>query len=300
MLTMQENNQRGSMRILRRVADGSLQTGSAQPSVGAENSQTPKVEPLRNRFKKPEADNHDIGDVWQTQDMIRKQEQARRRMLQTLKRARRKKRIKRVVQSSSAKVRATGTALKVRPRRISKSVYAYGIIGVVLIGGAVSVATYKYKNDTGPAVASDSSAVASATSDSPVNRELPVEKPSYKILYPGGDEARYINTVRRKSPDGQPPAYGFNDTVGGIGLNVNQQKLPDSFLADTAGSVDKMAREFQATNSVSIGEDKVYYGWSEKSGVQSIILAKNKLLLLIRAERQLTEQQIVEYIRTLK
>ena len=295
---MQEKNCRGEQGAMR--GSVSRWPGRVGSDIRGRSSATPRAtDSLRHRLRLSslaDEEKQDIADIWQTSDMIRAQEQKRLRMLRAIRRAKRKKQARLLLVRAKKQVTFAWRKVMARFGAVYKNkVYAGMAAGVIAFAviGAWAVA----RSNDKPAVMSDSAAVAGAAQSSP---DLPIEKPTFAILYPSGQKKEYEPTVRRISPADRAAVYTFVDSVKGIRVVVSQQIIPDNFKPDIAASIEKMARDFQATNVIEVDGAPVYYGWSERDGVQSIILEREGLLMLIRADSQLDSVDIESYIVSLR
>lgn len=132
----------------------------------------------------------------------------------------------------------------------------------------------------------------SVSQDTP---ELPKETAEFDLLYPGGDSSEY-ETVR-VSPDGAAPAFTFLDRMeeNGDVFRVTQQEIPETGFVLT-----EVAESFQATNVIQIDDNKVYHGFNEKAGVQSLLFEKGNLFVSIRSPRLFPDELWANYIISLQ
>jgi hypothetical protein len=75
---------------------------------------------------------------------------------------------------------------------------------------------------------------------------------------------------------------------------VTQQEVPKKF------DLEKTATEFQATDIIQIDDNKIYHGYSEKGGIQSLIFIKNDKLITIRSPEKFTDDQWAGYVISLQ
>jgi len=125
------------------------------------------------------------------------------------------------------------------------------------------------------------------------------QQPDYNTLLPEGKTIAQLGGWGRVSPPGKDPVYAFSDTVEGVHVTVSQQPLPDSFKADVAASTAQLAQQYSATEKLAVNGTTAYLGTSSK-GPQSVILAEYGLLILMKSDTKLTNQQWVGYIYTLQ
>lgn len=260
---------------------------------------------LRSRLKRTYS-RDEIFEIWEDQDNIRWQNELEERRRRAVRAKVRKQKIVNLTIRSKRKI---GGAVALFRKLSFRAKLIYTGVGIAAL--ALILLLFVPVKQSGQVQQTDTSAVASATTQSSeqlqtdaqkqaVSATLPAEDPDFALLYPNGDESSYRQTVRRISPSDRAPVYVIVDELGGIKINVSQQELPESFKSDIAGSTKKMAQDFQAANILKTDDTDVYHGWSARDGVHSIILVKEKLLLLVRAERQLSDAQIVDYVSSLK
>ena len=159
-------------------------------------------------------------------------------------------------------------------------------VAVVLFVGIIS---YSLVNPNPTATLGDSNVSL------PITDQLPREKPSFPILYPSNKSSEDFDVVRI-SPDGADVSYTFLDrfTDDGQIFKVTQQEVPDNF------NLEKVSTDFQATNVIQVDENKIYHGYSEKGGVQSLIFIKNKKLVTVRSPEKFTDDQWAAYYISLE
>ncbi len=119
------------------------------------------------------------------------------------------------------------------------------------------------------------------------------EKPVFSILYPSGKQN--LEAVTRKTPSGEL-IHTYRDTIDSVEIEVTEQALPSSFKDTQASELEKMAKNFQATNVIQIDEMKVFHGLNEKTQVQSLFTIKNQVLISIRSSAKLSDDTWAGYI----
>lgn len=128
--------------------------------------------------------------------------------------------------------------------------------------------------------------------------EQAAKTPDYKTVLPDGKSIEDLGGWAKVSPPGKDPVFAFADRIGSAQITVSQQPLPKSFKDDIAGSVADVAKQFGANETVKVDDATVYIGTSIK-GPQSVILAKDGLLLLIKSDSTLDNDEWVRYVQTL-
>lgn len=123
---------------------------------------------------------------------------------------------------------------------------------------------------------------------------LPREKPDFQLLYPAGSNEEDFEVVRN-NPQSSAPSYVYVDSFPEetVNFQVSQQEVPDNF------DLDKVSRDFQATNVIQIDDSKVYHGFSEKAKIQSLMFVKDGKLVLIASPKQYPDEQWAAYIISL-
>lgn len=122
--------------------------------------------------------------------------------------------------------------------------------------------------------------------------------PTYHTVLPGGKSANELGGWRRVSPPGKDPVFAYDDEINNVPISVSQQPLPASFKTETASHVADLAKSYNANTKVNAGDTTVYIGTSSK-GPQSVIFAKENLLVLIKSQKSIDNNAWTEYIQSL-
>lgn len=123
--------------------------------------------------------------------------------------------------------------------------------------------------------------------------------PGYPVLTPQGEDIDDKGGWVRISPDDRDPVYAFVDSIGKVDISVSQQPLPEEFRKDTAQSIERLARDFGATEKVTSNGTAIYIG-STVEGPQSVILSRDGLLILIKSTDRIPSRQWSDYVAALK
>ena len=139
----------------------------------------------------------------------------------------------------------------------------------------------------------------SKTSDTPQTGVLAevTERPSYSYVLPNGDESE--TESKKVAYNAQRQVVSFTDTVGGVQVTVSQQPLPAGFQEDTDTKVEKLAKDFSATDVLSTASPKAYIGTSV-DGPQTVIFYKADALVFIKSADTIDKPEWAEYITRLK
>ncbi len=123
-------------------------------------------------------------------------------------------------------------------------------------------------------------------------------RPGFQTVLPDGKPISKLGGWQRVSPPKNEPVFAFSDTVDGVPVTVSQQPLPDSFKSNLNSQVAELAKKFNATTELEASDTTVYVGTSSK-GPQSVIVAKNGLLILIKSQKVVSDVAWADYVRSL-
>ena len=129
--------------------------------------------------------------------------------------------------------------------------------------------------------------------------ETMILDPGYTTVLPADKTITSLGGWKRVSPKNASPVYAYNDTIAGTAISVSEQTLPESFQSDVNGSIADLAKAYNATATTQVGDTIVYIGTSAQ-GPQSVIFAKNGLLILIKSEKQITNTAWSSYAVSLQ
>lgn len=122
--------------------------------------------------------------------------------------------------------------------------------------------------------------------------------PDFEPILPQGKTIEELGGWQRLTPPNNAPYYVFTDSIDGVSITVSQQALPESFKANTAQSIQDLAKSYSATEELDVDSGKVYIGTSTK-GPQSVIFTMNGLLVLIKSQATIENDAWVTYIASL-
>jgi hypothetical protein len=125
-----------------------------------------------------------------------------------------------------------------------------------------------------------------------------VEDLEYQTILPDGKSISELGGWKRVSPSKNDPVFAYVDKIGDISINVSEQPLPKSFIGDVDNQVTELAKKFNATAKIEVGDIKVYVGTSAK-GPQSAIFTKNSLLILIKSQEKIDDTDWAKYTSSL-
>jgi hypothetical protein len=124
------------------------------------------------------------------------------------------------------------------------------------------------------------------------------DAPTFTTLLPNGSNIKSLGGWKKISPPETDPVYAFTDEINGISVTVSEQSLPASFKNDADGQLLDLSEKFNATNKLDVTNAKAYIGTSAK-GPQSVILTKNNLLILIKSQQTIQDNNWIRYINSL-
>lgn len=129
-------------------------------------------------------------------------------------------------------------------------------------------------------------------------KDTAAEKPDYKTVLPAGKDATEFDGWKRISPPENDPVFAYADRIDGVSVSVSQQPLPQDFKNNIASKVAELAQKFNATNKLEADDITIYAGVSAK-GPQSIIFAKDDVLVLIKSDKKVSDAAWIRYAESL-
>ena len=123
--------------------------------------------------------------------------------------------------------------------------------------------------------------------------------PNYSTVLPAGKTISELGGWTRVSPSDSDEVYTFIDTINGVTVRVSEQPLPDNLKTDTANQIENMANNINATSKITVGNIIAYIGTSA-NGPQSVIFAKNDILILITSTTVISNDHWANYINSLQ
>lgn len=172
-----------------------------------------------------------------------------------------------------------------------------GIQRLVLLGSLLILAGIIFLRPGAPHTTTKSPTTNSNLSSS--RAKLPKETPDFATLLPTGKSAESLGGWTRISPADRNPVYAYPDKLAGIIITVSEQPLPEEFVDDVSGSIQKLAEGYSADRTLDIKGTTVYIGQSVK-GPQSVIFAAKGLLILIKSAATIPDEQWINYISSLQ
>ena len=129
--------------------------------------------------------------------------------------------------------------------------------------------------------------------------EVGSNKPNFSTLLPSGKTIEQLGGWQKLTTPNSDVFYVYVDEVSGVSVNVSQQQLPGKFKGDLTNKMTEMARAYNASVKLNADGTTVYVGTSAK-GPQSVLFAKNEVLVLIKSWATIEDGDWITYINSLQ
>lgn len=205
--------------------------------------------------------------------------------------------LKKVKSASKDRAKLFGLSLKkygrfvvlLAKKSVSTKKRAAITVSVILITvGALSV----YKVFDKPTVKVQDVQGASNTNDGKIEG-----MPSFDVLLPAQKDANSLGAQTRKTPTGVV-VFSYKDDVDGTAIQLTQQELPENFKKNPAELQNFAKDKYFTQKTIQIDTTQVFAGLNQ-NGTQTAVFAKDGLLVFIKADKELTEVQWVQYVTNL-
>jgi len=130
----------------------------------------------------------------------------------------------------------------------------------------------------------------SASKPDPVIHDVP-----FKIFLPDKDlpkEAISYNPNKKFAK--------FDDQIDSIAISVTEQTLPDNFKSSPASSLESLAKQMNATDSIETTSAGTIYVQQSAQGAQTAIFIRSNILGFVRTQNEVGVSKIAMYIDSLK
>lgn len=138
-----------------------------------------------------------------------------------------------------------------------------------------------------------------ANVSSPSTPRLTRGTPNYATVLPAGKTINQLGGWTRVSPKNRNPVYAYIDRIGKVQVSVSEQPLPPGFQANTEKEIAQLAQNFNASEKVPAKSTSIYIATFADDS-QSVILSKDKLLVLMKSTALLPPNQWVTYVNSLQ
>lgn len=184
------------------------------------------------------------------------------------------------------------TKAKVLPYLKDRRVQQIGI-GVIalLITGSILLNIIGSRKDKTDTAANKGSSQSVAQSEQPVSHDVP-----FDMLLPDKDlpkEAVSYNSDKNFAK--------FDDKIGSSTISVTEQPLPNNFKSNPANSLEGLAKQMNAAESIeTTTAGTIYIQQASQGGAQTAIFVRGSILGFIRTQNEVGASKIAMYIDSLK
>lgn len=127
--------------------------------------------------------------------------------------------------------------------------------------------------------------------------KLETGTPDYSTVTP---DNKKIVWTKISPPESDTAIYAYADKITDVPISVTEQPLPDDFKTETSYKIEKLAKSYDANTKLSADDISIYVGTSVRDSVQSVILVKNNLLIMIKSKNIISDQEWVNYVNSLE
>jgi hypothetical protein len=132
-----------------------------------------------------------------------------------------------------------------------------------------------------------------------VKQDVDAKVPYYDTLLPAGKTIEQLGGWTRSSPTDRNAGFVYVDYIRVNRLTINQQVLPEDFKVDTKVQMEAIAKSLSASEILTVEGLTVYIATSSK-GPQTVIFNKNGLLVFLRSNVKLSNDDWIGYINSLQ
>ncbi len=133
--------------------------------------------------------------------------------------------------------------------------------------------------------------VAGTSTNSTADPNAPTNEPLFEIIKPAGRELKKEDVIF----DPQRKFAKFTDEINGIPAIISQQPLPEIYRTNPADGAAKIAKDFGASELISVDGQQVYFGQDEK-GPMTMIFAKNGNLVFVSTTKAVDKEALKVYV----
>lgn len=127
--------------------------------------------------------------------------------------------------------------------------------------------------------------------------KLETGTPKYQTITPDKQD---VTWTKISPPESDTAIYAYADKITDVPISVTEQPLPDDFKTETSYKIEKLAKSYDANTKLSADDISIYVGTSVRDSVQSVILVKNNLLIMIKSKNIISDQEWVNYVNSLE
>jgi len=198
-----------------------------------------------------------------------------------------------LVQSTLKRIHASVSYMgRIAPKK--KGYTTVVIIGAVILG--LNTISSDSSKPTEPETLGASSPAVEQAEPQILKRQFATE---FDLILPQSKTLENTEVVK-VSPEGNDPVYAYLDVISGAEIRVSQQQIPEDFASNVDAEVERVAASFQATKRIQLDGQTIYHGQTtQNGGVQSLVLHKEGVLLLISSSQVFSDDVWVGYILSL-
>lgn len=123
--------------------------------------------------------------------------------------------------------------------------------------------------------------------------------PEFRALLPASTAIDDLGGWNKQTPPNGEAYYVFLDHIDATAIRVSQQELPENLQKNTDSTIAELAKGYNANRTLDAGGTKVFIGVNTK-GQQSVIFARNSLLVLIVSEQTIPDDSWINYLTQLR
>lgn len=122
--------------------------------------------------------------------------------------------------------------------------------------------------------------------------------PQFKSILPSDTSIDSLGGWKPLCPPNSTPTYVYADSIHGVAISVSEQPLPSSLRDNPSSQIADLAQKSDYSDVIDTGSTNVYVGTSAK-GPQSAILTKANLLILIKSNSKISDNNWSQYVQSL-
>jgi molybdopterin-binding protein len=197
------------------------------------------------------------------------------------------------IKISLPKLRLKEKFRNVRLPKLTKRQWAVVGASCLLLAFIVSTQGIYNKSDK------PNAAIGSSSAPSVSGKVIGGDKPDFTTILPTGKTIDKLGGWGRVSPPTSAPVFAYSDMLGGTHIVVSEQQVPASFENNLQGQVAQIAKQLGATTKLQTANGTALYSGVTTSGVQSLVLSKADLLILIRTVSRVDNKIMEDYVDNL-
>ncbi len=186
--------------------------------------------------------------------------------------------------------KARANALPYIKNRQYQKVAGGSVVALIVVFAISNTLLNSNKSESGASDSQSTTTDQSASKPDPVIHDVP-----FKIFLPDKDlpkEAVSYNPNKKFAK--------FDDQIDSVAISVTEQALPDNFKASPASSLESLAKQMNATDSIETTSAGTIYVQQSAQGAQTAIFIRSNILGFVRTQNEVGVSKIAVYIDSLK